>query len=190
MQELFPGAYKPTPTHSFMRLLAAKGLLLRCFTQNIDSLERQAGTDPGLIVAAHGNFDTAACIKCGAKVDIGEVERCVMASKVCHCQKCRGLVRKLLQLTLTRVLRRGEYAHARAARVQQGGSLLPNPFSQHRPCHASVLIVVRRLHLQRAAQPSCPPTMPLRDSCNDVFEPSLTACSPVDAVIKTNCRRG
>ena len=92
LQELFPGAYKPTPTHSFMRLLARKGLLLRCFTQNIDSLERQAGTDPGLIVAAHGNFDTAACINCGAKVAIEDVERSVMAGKVCHCQRCKGLV--------------------------------------------------------------------------------------------------
>ena len=75
-----------------MRLLARKGLLLRCFTQNIDSLERQAGTDPSLIVAAHGNFDTAACTKCGAKVAIEEVERCVMAGKVCHCRRCKGLV--------------------------------------------------------------------------------------------------
>ena len=63
-KELFPGQYSPTPTHHFIRLLHGKGLLLRfdlkfdplfdqssnlslplcrCFSQNIDSLETQAG---------------------------------------------------------------------------------------------------------------------------------------------------
>jgi NAD-dependent SIR2 family protein deacetylase len=35
------GNYQPTPTHHFIKLLHDKGLLLRCFTQNIDSLEHQ-----------------------------------------------------------------------------------------------------------------------------------------------------
>ena len=42
-QELWPGRYAPTPTHRFIRLLHEKGLLVRCFTQNIDSLESAAG---------------------------------------------------------------------------------------------------------------------------------------------------
>ena len=37
-----------------MTLMHKKGLLLRCFTQNIDSLERQAGLPPDRIIAAHG----------------------------------------------------------------------------------------------------------------------------------------
>ncbi len=41
------GNYSPTPTHHFLRLLHDKGLLLRCFTQNIDSLERQARAAAG-----------------------------------------------------------------------------------------------------------------------------------------------
>ena len=43
-KELFPGQYKPTPTHLFIRLLNDKGLLVRCFTQNIDSLEVMGGS--------------------------------------------------------------------------------------------------------------------------------------------------
>jgi NAD-dependent SIR2 family protein deacetylase len=35
------GNYQPTPTHHFIKLLHDKGLLLRCFSQNIDSLEHQ-----------------------------------------------------------------------------------------------------------------------------------------------------
>ena len=37
-----------------MTLVHKKGLLLRCFTQNIDSLERQAGLPLDRIMAAHG----------------------------------------------------------------------------------------------------------------------------------------
>jgi NAD-dependent deacetylase sirtuin 2 len=61
LQELFPGTFQPTPAHFFMKLLHDKGLLLRCFTQNIDSLENQAGLDKEQIVAAHGNFDSKCC---------------------------------------------------------------------------------------------------------------------------------
>lgn len=57
-QELFPGTFQPTPAHFFMKLLHDKGLLLRSFTQNIDSLENQAGLPKQDIVAAHGNFDS------------------------------------------------------------------------------------------------------------------------------------
>ena len=58
-QELFPGSFRPTATHFFMRMLHEKGLLARCFTQNIDSLESLAGLPTDAVVAAHGNFDSA-----------------------------------------------------------------------------------------------------------------------------------
>ncbi len=56
-KELYPGNFKPTAAHYFLKLLESKGLLLRCFTQNIDSLEQEAGVSAEKIVAAHGNFD-------------------------------------------------------------------------------------------------------------------------------------
>lgn len=59
LQELFPGSFRPTATHFFMDLLHEKGLLARCYTQNIDSLESMAGLPKDAIVAAHGNFDSA-----------------------------------------------------------------------------------------------------------------------------------
>lgn len=64
-QELYPGNFDPTPTHRFIRKLADRGLLQRCYTQNIDSLEVAAGIPRDLVIAAHGNFDTASCIRCG-----------------------------------------------------------------------------------------------------------------------------
>jgi len=53
-QELYPGKYRPTITHSFIRLLQDRGLLLKLFTQNIDCLEREAGVHDSKIIEAHG----------------------------------------------------------------------------------------------------------------------------------------
>ncbi|KAM3829911.1 NAD-dependent protein deacetylase sirtuin-2 [Vipera latastei] len=61
-RELYPGQFKPTVCHYFIRLLKDKGLLLRCYTQNIDTLERVAGLDPEHLVEAHGTFYTSHCI--------------------------------------------------------------------------------------------------------------------------------
>ena len=71
-QELFPGTFEPTPTHYFMRLLHDKGLLLRCYTQNIDSLEHLAGLPKDAIVAAHGNFDGTNELLAHASVQRGD----------------------------------------------------------------------------------------------------------------------
>lgn len=40
-KELYPGNYRPNPTHFFVHLLHQKGQLLRMYTQNIDGLERR-----------------------------------------------------------------------------------------------------------------------------------------------------
>jgi NAD-dependent SIR2 family protein deacetylase len=76
-RELWPGSFKPTPMHFFCKLLHDKGRLLRVLTQNIDSLEAQAGLPTSEVIAAHGNFDSATCIATGAKVDLEEVREAV-----------------------------------------------------------------------------------------------------------------
>lgn len=81
-KELRPGNYLPTKTHVFITLLHKRGLLLRCFTQNIDSLEVAAGLPTDLVVAAHGNFDAASCISCRASAVISEVLDCLSAEQV------------------------------------------------------------------------------------------------------------
>eukprot|EP00996_Jenningsia_fusiforme_P001278 NODE_2170_length_1272_cov_36.791496_g1697_i1.p1 GENE.NODE_2170_length_1272_cov_36.791496_g1697_i1~~NODE_2170_length_1272_cov_36.791496_g1697_i1.p1 ORF type:complete len:372 (-),score=78.89 NODE_2170_length_1272_cov_36.791496_g1697_i1:156-1184(-) len=73
-KDMWPGNYQPTPSHYFIRLLHEKGLLLRCFTQNIDSLETLAGLPKSKVVAAHGNFDSASCISTGESIPIEEVK--------------------------------------------------------------------------------------------------------------------
>ena len=61
------------------RAAAREGVLRRCFTQNIDSLEAAAGLPADMVVAAHGNFDgviTEAPGQ-GPRVDIAEVRAAV-----------------------------------------------------------------------------------------------------------------
>lgn len=86
LQELLPGNYKPTPTHFFLTLLHKKGLLQRCFTQNIDSLEVAAGLPKDMVIAAHGNFDTASCVDCGKSAELGQVLLHLSQEQVCLSQ--------------------------------------------------------------------------------------------------------
>lgn len=85
--EMFPGRHKPTKTHAFMRLLQDKGKLMRCYSQNIDTLERVAGVSPSRLVEAHGSFGDVMCIEkdCGRRfrlqdyrdrIEAGETPRC------------------------------------------------------------------------------------------------------------------
>lgn len=75
-KEIWPGSYAPTLCHRFIKTLDAKGMLLRCYTQNIDSLECQAGLPKDKLVAAHGNFDEAHVIDTCPEllVDISELK--------------------------------------------------------------------------------------------------------------------
>ena len=82
LQELFPSKYQPTAAHHFIKLLHDKGVLLRCYSQNIDSLEAVAGLPAERLVAAHGNFDSAKCIACSQKADMAHFKECALAGEV------------------------------------------------------------------------------------------------------------
>ena len=97
--ELYPGKYRPTPTHSFIRLLADKGLLSMCLTQNIDTLERRAGVPSDKIIEAHGSFAQQRCIECKTEFDDAKMKEIVMNfardKKIPRCERkgCGGLVK-------------------------------------------------------------------------------------------------
>ena len=92
-REMWPGNFSPTPTHFFIKLLEAKGVLRRCFTQNIDTLEREAGISPELLVEAHGSFGGCHCIECGAGATSAAVEAAIKGGGVPRCEACGGLVK-------------------------------------------------------------------------------------------------
>ncbi|KAJ3866762.1 class I sirtuins SIR2 family protein [Lentinula novae-zelandiae] len=97
--ELYPGKFRPTLTHAFIRLLSEHSLLSMCFTQNIDTLERRAGVPSDKIVEAHGSFATQRCIICQTPFDDEKIKDMVVnfaeRKAVPRCEKkgCKGLVK-------------------------------------------------------------------------------------------------
>ena len=94
-KEIWPGMiHSPTLTHSFMSLLAAKGKLLRVYTQNIDGLEVLAELPPEKIVECHGHFRTASCIDCNKNADMNHVTASIVEeAKPPVCKNCEGYVK-------------------------------------------------------------------------------------------------
>lgn len=92
-KELYPGNFVPTYCHYFIRLLHEKGILLRNYTQNIDTLERIAKIPPEQLVEAHGTFGTAHCITCKYEYDSDFVKDAVFKDTIPRCTSCNGLVK-------------------------------------------------------------------------------------------------
>lgn len=88
-----PSQFRPTLTHSFIRLLADKQLLHTCLTQNIDTLERRAGVPANLIIEAHGSFATQRCIDCRRPYGDADMHAAIMGQKIPRCERCEGLVK-------------------------------------------------------------------------------------------------
>ncbi|CAI9629620.1 unnamed protein product [Alternaria burnsii] len=94
-QELYPGRFRPTITHSFISLLHQKGLLLKLFTQNIDCLEREAGVPGDKIIEAHGSFASQCCIECKKSYPKERMNEAIRDKSVPRCvdSSCNGLVK-------------------------------------------------------------------------------------------------
>ncbi|KAI0670869.1 DHS-like NAD/FAD-binding domain-containing protein [Trametes maxima] len=92
-RELNPGRYRPTPTHSFVKLLAENKTLHLCFTENLDALERQAGIPADRIVEAQGSFGSQSCADCHAEYDNVKLKEAVEKGEVARCDVCSGLIK-------------------------------------------------------------------------------------------------
>ena len=91
--ELYPGKYRPTIAHSFIRLVHDKGRLLKHFTQNIDCLDREAGVPGDKIVEAHGSFARQSCIECKAPYPYDQIKQHINDKTIPKCEGCTGLVK-------------------------------------------------------------------------------------------------
>ncbi|XP_011184358.1 NAD-dependent protein deacetylase Sirt2 [Zeugodacus cucurbitae] len=92
-KELYPGNFIPTPTHYFIRLLNDKGLLVRHYTQNIDSLERIAGIPEDKMVEAHGTFHTNHCLECTTLYSKEWMKEKIFSDTIPLCDHCAGIVK-------------------------------------------------------------------------------------------------
>ncbi|XP_004530651.1 NAD-dependent protein deacetylase Sirt2 isoform X2 [Ceratitis capitata] len=92
-KELYPGNFRPTPVHYFIRLLNEKNLLVRHYTQNIDSLERLAGLPEEKMVEAHGTFHTNHCLECGLEFSKEWMKEKIFSDTIPLCDACNGIVK-------------------------------------------------------------------------------------------------
>ncbi|XP_050293397.1 NAD-dependent protein deacetylase sirtuin-2 isoform X1 [Anthonomus grandis grandis] len=92
-KELYPGTFKPTLCHYFIKLLNDKGMLLRHYTQNIDTLERVAGIPEEKLVEAHGTFYTGHCLACREKYTLEWMKERIFKDEIPICEKCPGVVK-------------------------------------------------------------------------------------------------
>lgn len=92
-KELYPGNFQPTACHYFIRLLNDKGVLLRHYTQNIDTLERIAGIPEDRLVEAHGTFNTNHCLDCRREHTQEWMREQIFADNLPKCQRCGSLVK-------------------------------------------------------------------------------------------------
>lgn len=92
-KELYPTLFTPSPTHHFLTLLHSKGLLLRCYTQNIDGLEYLAELPHERLVQAHGGFHASHCIDCDDTIPASVNKADIMAGRTTRCPSCNGLVK-------------------------------------------------------------------------------------------------
>lgn len=70
----------------FIRLLEKQNRLLRNYTQNIDTLEQQAGIER--VIQCHGSFATATCLRCSRRAPSTEIEKDIMEQNIPLCTKC------------------------------------------------------------------------------------------------------
>ncbi len=141
-KELYPGKYRPTPTHSFIKLLSDKGRLGLCFTQNIDTLERRAGIPADKIIEAHGSFATQRCIECKRSFGNTEMKEFVNEERIPRCKTCEGLVKPDIVFfgesvsVLAKILFRQNLVHAIIVQLP------PNFFRSIGQLHDADLLIV------------------------------------------------
>jgi NAD-dependent histone deacetylase SIR2 len=87
-KSIFPSNFVPSPSHRFIKLLEDQNILLRNYTQNIDTLEQAAGIEK--VLYCHGSFSQAQCTTpgCGYKVAGSVIKPDIFAQKVPYCPQC------------------------------------------------------------------------------------------------------
>ncbi|WWC68130.1 uncharacterized protein I206_102052 [Kwoniella pini CBS 10737] len=87
-KQIYPSNFIPSPCHRWIKLLEDKGVLLRNYTQNIDTLESLAGVQN--VLQCHGSFKTASCLRCKTRVPGQNIEPYIMSQQVPYCGICKA----------------------------------------------------------------------------------------------------
>lgn len=94
-KDMNPEQFEPTMFHKFIKWVDDKGYLRRCYTQNIDTLERRAGVSPDKIIEAHGSFHGNHCIECLEEFDQAKMDKVLSSDtlEIPKCESCDGIVK-------------------------------------------------------------------------------------------------
>jgi NAD+-dependent protein deacetylase sirtuin 2 len=92
-KEMWPSNFEPTPCHYFSKILDQKGMLLRNYTQNIDTLESVCGMEPTKVIEAHGCFTNGHCIDCHKAFSKEFIKDTIFKDEIPKCEKCGGYVK-------------------------------------------------------------------------------------------------
>ncbi|AGO13849.1 AaceriAGL018Cp [[Ashbya] aceris (nom. inval.)] len=92
-REMYPGKYIPSRFHYLMKLFQSKGYLKAIYTQNIDTLEREAGIEADCIVEAHGSFASNHCIDCDKTFPLETFKDMLESDDYARCDECDGLIK-------------------------------------------------------------------------------------------------
>merc|ERR1719189_2761287 len=88
-REIYPGQFSPSPCHKFIAALESGKKLLRNYTQNIDTLEQEAGISK--VVQCHGSFATASCTDCKLQVPSDAIREDIFERRIPLCPRCKDL---------------------------------------------------------------------------------------------------
>lgn len=92
-RDIFPGLFKPTIFHYFIKLLADQNRLSRHYSLNIDMMERLVDVPEELLVETYGTFNTSHCIDCHLEHSICDFEEQLFSDQLPRCLRCRSLLR-------------------------------------------------------------------------------------------------
>jgi NAD-dependent deacetylase sirtuin 1 len=85
-KEIYPGQFRPSVSHMFVKKLEDHGRLLRNYTQNIDTLEQVANIKN--VIQCHGSFNTATCTVCKFQVGCDYIKDKIFRQEIPYCDKC------------------------------------------------------------------------------------------------------
>ena len=127
-KEIYPGQFRPSPCHRFIRCVEKHGRLLRNYTQNIDTLEQVVGITN--VVQCHGSFATATCTKpaCRAKVSADQIKKDIFDQRIPYCQTCsKDYKEPVEKIQLTVDLPNGQdESHPETNKNEESSSREPN----------------------------------------------------------------
>ncbi|OXG14401.1 NAD-dependent histone deacetylase SIR2 [Cryptococcus neoformans Tu259-1] len=88
-KQIYPSNFVPSPCHRWIKMLEDRGVLLRNYTQNIDTLESLAGVER--VLQCHGSFKSASCLRCKHRVPGRTIEPYIMSQQIPYCGSCREI---------------------------------------------------------------------------------------------------